>query len=89
MVECDEGRRLAVEATDEVVGLRSQFDAGDVLEAHEGPVRLRSNDDFAEFLLGLQTPLGTDRVGELLPRRHRLRADLAGRDSRCFASGWR
>ena len=79
LVEGDEGGRFAVEATDDVVGLRSQFDAGDVLESHEGPVRLRSNDDFAEFLLTLQSALGTDRIGELLPRGHRLRADLAGR----------
>ena len=79
LVEGDEGGRFAVEATDDVVGLRSQFDAGDIPEAHKGPVRLGPYDDLPELLLTLQAALGPDRVGELLPGGHRLRADLAGR----------
>ena len=34
--------------------------------------------DVAELLLGLEAALGAHGVGELLPRRHRLAADLAG-----------
>ena len=78
LVERDERGGLAVQARQHVVVLRAQFDAGHVLDPHDGPARRRAEDDLAELLRRFQAALRPHRVGEFLPRRHRLAADLAG-----------
>ena len=42
-------------------------------------IRIGAKYDLTKFLFGLQSSLGSDRVGEFLPWRHRFRANLTGR----------
>ena len=49
-----------------------------VLHANEGAVRGGAHDDVLELFDGLETPLGANRVGELLAGGHRLRAESPG-----------
>ena len=64
---------------DDGVVLRAQFHAGDVLDPHDAAVGSGADDDLLELLGRCQPSLRPDRVGELLPLRRRLAADLAGR----------
>ena len=57
---------LAVVPAGDVVGLRSQLDAGHVLQAHDRAVRLGAENDVAELLRGGQAALRTHGVGEFL-----------------------
>ena len=79
LIQCQDGRRLAVIAADYVVGLRAEFDPGQVLQPQIRPVRICADDDFAEFLSGNQTPLGAHGVRELLSLRNRFAADFPRR----------
>jgi hypothetical protein len=49
-VERDQRRRLAVEPALLAVGLRAEFDAGDVADANDRAVGVGAQDDVAEFL---------------------------------------
>src|SRR5882757_2900662 len=61
----------------EVIGLCSQLDARDVLQAQHRAVRVGANDDLAELLWGNEASLRAHRVGELLTAWNRFAADLS------------
>ena len=78
LVDRQDRGRLALEAPDLHVGLRAELDPRHVAQADERAVGVRAHDDLAE-LLGLDaSSLGRDGVGELLPGRRGLGADLPG-----------
>ena len=82
LVEGDQGAGFAVEPPFHAVGLGAEFDPGHVGHAHHRAVRVGAQHHPAEILGRLQPALGAHRVGELLARRHRLGAHLAGRVDR-------
>ena len=79
LIERQDRRRLAVETALNVVVLGAQLEAGHVLQADQGAVRIGAQDDLAELFGGHQSALGPDGIGELLARREGLAADLSGR----------
>ena len=78
LVEGDEGCGLAVESADHAVRLGPQLDAPHVFDADEGSVCVGADHDVAELLFVFEAALGANGIGELLARRYRLAADLAG-----------
>ena len=86
LVDVHPHARLAVEAADLVVLLRSQFDPGDILQPDDDrrsapfPRLVFLDDDIAELLGGHQPAEGRQRCLERLPFRCRLLADAAGGD---------
>ena len=79
LVDGDDCCGRAVQAADLAVALRAELDARHVAHPYDRSVDVGAHDDVAEFLLGGEASLRAHRVGELLPRGHRLAADLAGR----------
>jgi hypothetical protein len=76
------GRGLSILREDLAVGLRTQFDTSDILDADELAAGSGAGlDDDVLVLLDLVEPAGdVDGVLEVLPLRHRRHADLAGGD---------
>ena len=72
------GGGVAIEQAGDFVGLRAQFDAGDIAQAHDGAAGRGLQHDFAELLRRLQARLGRDGGVELLALHGGLLADLAG-----------
>jgi len=71
-------RGLSVESSLQVVSLRPEIDARDVLHPDKRPVRIRPDDDVTEFLRRLQSTLRSHGVSELLSTRNRFASDLPG-----------
>ncbi len=69
---------LAFEATDHVVGLRTELDARDVADPDHRAVGIGADDDVAEVGFRDEAALCADAVGEFLAGGNRLRPDLAG-----------
>ena len=69
---------LAVQPADLLVGEAPELDPRNVLQAHDRAVRVGTDDDLAELLRRLEPPLRPHRIGQLLPLRGGLGADLAG-----------
>ena len=68
----------AIQHTAQRVIVRTQLQARDVAQISGLAVRAALDDDVAEFLLGLQTPLSVDDVLKLRPGEGGLTADLSG-----------
>src|SRR5207248_2209871 len=75
----DDRSRLTTHPPTLAVDLRAEFDARDVPEPYGRAVGIEAHDDVAELLGRDQAPLCPHGVGELLPLRRRLPAELAGR----------
>jgi len=69
-------------APDRVIELGAEFEPRDVLQVDLGPVRVRADDDLAEFTFVQQASLRPDGVGVLGARRRRLATELARRRER-------
>ena len=67
-----------VQSRAQVVGLRAQFHAADVLDLHLRAVRVGADDDFLELLGILEQPEGADVELAFLARRRGLGPDAAG-----------
>ena len=80
--DADEGRLAPVHAADELVVLRAELDARDVLQAQDRAVGVRADDDVLELLRLGEPALGGDGVDELLRPAGRRLADLAGGELR-------
>ena len=81
LIQRKNGAWLAVEAADDVVILRAQFDAGHVLEPHDraAPALARST-MFSNSSSDVEPALGADRVSKFLSGRDGLAADLSRPD---------
>ena len=82
LVDGDAGRRLAVEAEFLRIGLRAEFDPGDVAEVDQAATLggLVLDDDAGEFLGLVEARLDVDRILEFDVLGRGRRAGLAGRD---------
>ena len=61
------------------IGLRAEFNPGDILDANIGSIHVSSKHDIGEILLGHQSSLRSDGISKRLALRNRLRPDLARR----------
>ena len=77
LVKRDDRGRLALEAALHIVVLRTKFDAGHVLEAEKGTIRIGPHHDVAELLGRGEITLADDGVGKFLPGGDRLGADFS------------
>ena len=73
------GGGFAVQPAFHPIALGAQFDPGDILEPHDRPSLVGSDDDLLKFFLADQPALRPDGVGKLLSRGNRLGADLSCR----------
>ena len=80
--DIDNRRGRIVQPPDDVVGLRPQFDPGDIFHPHNGAIFVLANDHVAKILFCHQAALRAHRISEFLARRSRLRSYLAGRINR-------
>ena len=74
----DQCRGLAVDAAAELVILRGQLDAGDVLQPQQRAIGVGTDDDVLEFRGLRKTALGGDGVDQFLSSAAGRLADLAG-----------
>ncbi len=77
--DTDTDRVLAVQLRAQRVVTGAQLQAGDIGQAHHFTVVTGLEHDIAEFLFAAQATLGVDQ-GQEVAARHRLGAELAGRD---------
>ena len=78
LVDRDDRGGVTIEAAGKVVGLGTEFDAGDILHLHDRSVLVSADDNVGEFLLGDEAARRTDGKGHLLAGRNRLRPGLSG-----------
>ena len=85
LVDGDDRGGIAVQPSDLVVVLRAQLHPGYILHPHDRAVRIGAHDDVAKLLRAQQSPLRSNRIGELLPAMVRARRRSGRRGSRCSA----
>ena len=80
LVDGNCGAGLAIQAADQAVVLRAQFDARHISHANDAAIRRFADDDVAELFRRRQAALSQHGIGELLVRWEpaRLRPDLRG-----------
>ena len=69
---------MSVESACKVIGLGSEFYAGDIFHADDRAIAIGADHDVPELILGNQTTGGTDSKCHLLTRRDRLGTCLTG-----------
>ena len=79
LVNGDDCGGLAIQAVDNAVILRAQFDPGDVFHADDSAIRRFTDDDVFKLLRRRQTALSENGIRELLARRSRFAASLTSR----------
>jgi len=79
LVNDDDCGRLAVQAADDTVIVRTQFDPGDIFHANDSAVRSFTDDDVFKFSGRGQAAFRKHRISELLARQSRLAANLTRR----------
>ena len=86
LVQGHYGCGLAVQSAYDVVVLSAKLNAGHVLQANNGAIRSRAEDDFSKFLLRTEPALGAHGVSELLAGRRGAAADFPGRIHRILTT---
>ena len=79
LVNRDHGGGLAIQAADQVVILRAQFDPRHVPHSNCAAIRSLAHDDVSKLFRRGQTALSPDGIGELLVPRSGLASDLTRR----------
>src|SRR6202044_4283590 len=78
-IDGNDAAGLAIQATNQAVVLRAQFDSGHVFDSNGAPIRCFAHADVTELFRRSQASLSQHGIGKLLVTLSRFSTDLASR----------